>query len=283
MKKFWIVVTVLLAVGLCLALIGCDSYTKQDKYDNADAYHTGTQVYEGELVELNVDWILGQVNLVEDENATNITVVEENELSSRQKVHSLFENGVLNVKFWESGYRAKTEGKYKKVTITYPSVKRIYIKTISADVTGNELQAEKMNVETVSGDVTLASARINEIKAESVSGDVKTGVVVCETIERKTVSGETEIVSLNGNKATFESVSGDVKIPTCTVETLSHKTTSGNCTVGVIAVSTLTYESVSGDLDATLPVLGATVTYKTTSGDLNTTLSYARTDNTTMF
>ena len=284
MKKAWIVVGAMLVVCLCvLMLVGCDSYTKQEKYDNAEAYSTGTQVYEGELTELNVDWILGQINLVEDENATNITVVEENELPSKQKVHSLFSDGVLNVKFWESGYRAKIEGKYKKVTITYPSVTRIRINTVSADVTGNALQAESLDVETISGDVTLSSARIGSIRVKSVSGDVKTGAIVGQTFKRETVSGESEIATLNTRTATFESVSGDVKIPACTVETFSHETTSGDCTLGLVAASTVAFKSVSGDLDATLPLVGATVTFRTTSGDLNTTNSYARSGNTYTF
>ena len=76
---------------------GCVNYVTQQRYANAEKYVVGDQTYEETVTSLNVEWLCGTLTLIEDENATAVTLKETGENIGYVQLVAI-EDG------WEIGY-----------------------------------------------------------------------------------------------------------------------------------------------------------------------------------
>ncbi len=126
------------------------------------------------------------------------------------------------------------------------------VQGVSADISVEGLESERLILESVSGDIEV-SAQTQVLEAESISGDVTfvghtlrasvesvSGEITLQGVEGEfkatTVSGDLQLSGTNINRGRFETVSGDLEIELDLTE-------SGR----------LKAESMSGDLKLLLP------------------------------
>ena len=215
---------------LGLSLTSCTYY---GTYADAEKYLAGDQTYTGELKELDIDWVSGQVTLVEDTTSAEIKITEESdvELVEAEKVHSYFNEGILKIKYWESGHKSHSfVSRNKHIYVTYPSL-------------------EKLTVDLTSGKFDSKKVTASEIKVNLTSGSVDLDEVVCETMVTNITSG-------------------NVNIDKITCNTYENNLTSGSVTIGASTANEMKFSVTSGKVDLTIPDNGATISFTKTSGSI---------------
>lgn len=217
---------------LGLSLTSCTNY---GTYADADKYLVGDQTYTGVLKELDIDWVSGQVTLIEDTTSAEIKIVEESdvELIEAEKVHSYFNEGTLKIKYWESGHTSHYSfiTRNKHIYVTYPAL-------------------EKLTVDLTSGKFDSKKVTASDIKVNLTSGSVDLDEVVCESM-------------------TTNVTSGNVNIDKITCNTYEANLTSGSVTIGASIANEMTFGVTSGKVDLAIPESGATVSFTKTSGSLH--------------
>ena len=253
MKKLFCLLTVaMMAVTACFGLCACMGYRTVAEYEDADKYLAGPQTYDvADLDELYIDWPAGQVVLVEDPNATSVMVAEENNLSEKKKVHSYLKDGVLNVKFWQSGLRSVAKETDKVLTITYRSVRNLSVQSSSATVRAATLDVERVTFEMTSGDVEIGNVTCNTIVCEMTSGDMDFKEIVCDKFTCKMTSGELNVKQIAAESSVeFSMSSGEAKFSEILAKNTSVAQTSGNITISAADVEAFSSRSTSGSLNA---------------------------------
>ncbi|MGN0797029.1 MAG: DUF4097 family beta strand repeat-containing protein [Christensenellales bacterium] len=247
MKKILTIVALVLII-VCVGLLSAcqlSSTVRCMEYANADNYLVGNQQYEGELTRILVNWYVGEVNFVQSDDNT-ISIVEDNELEDKQKVHSYFSDGVLRVEFWQSGLASKVNSKDKKVTITYPKCGDIELMSTSAKVTADKMYADNINIIMTSG-----YCSIGEINAKN--------------FDFTSTSGSIVVNKMNCTIADIGSTSGGCELNKVQVDTLNFASTSGSAYAEIDSAKVVKIGSTSGSVNLKLNV-GATISFSTTSG-----------------
>ena len=159
-------------------------------YENAEKYISGSQEYEGELKTLNVNWVSGTLTLVEDENATKISVVEDAQLDEGQRVYTYFHDNTLDVQYAASGYVGRIDSNQKNLVITYkPGLEKLNVSITSGLFKASTIHASDMKVSLTSGRVEVDSVEASTINASSTSGSVTLGSVKAEKLNSSFTSG----------------------------------------------------------------------------------------------
>ena len=216
-----------------LTLSGCG--VSGGIYPDGDKYLAGNQTYNENLTSLDVDWISGNLTLIEDENIEGVKIEEDTDLTKEsQWVHSYLNDGVLKIKFFASGYRLNTPLTFKKdLTITYkPTLKNIKIELTSGKCTASKLSAEKCII-----DITSGTALVDTIEADNI---------------------------------VIDQTSGRIEINHISAQELVSDMTSGTLKVGFSEIEKATFDMTSGSLNMTLPEDGGKVKVSKTSGSITT-------------
>ncbi len=250
MKKILIIAALVVTLACVGLLSGCQvpSAIRCMNYADADKYLVGNQQYEGELTSILVNWYVGEVNFVLSEDNT-ISIVEDNELEDKQKVHSYFSDGVLRVEFWQSGLADKVNSKDKKVTITYPKCGDIELMSTSAKVTADKMYADNVNIIMTSGYCSIGEINAKTFDFISTSGSIVVNKMNCTVVDIGSTSGGCEL-----NKVQ--------------VDTLNYTSTSGSAYVEIDSAKVVKIGSTSGSVNLKLNV-GATISFSTTSGSFS--------------
>ncbi len=145
------------------------------------------------------------------------------------------------------------------LTVLIPDEKildRLIINTASAEISVEDIKAQKTTLESISGSVTANKIRGSEMSLSSVSGSVKSVGVMYDDVSINNVSGNTDFL---GQCVDFDaqSVSGDI---TASLSDDARK---------------VDIETVSGGADVKLPkeIKGFTADFDTTSGNMENSFS----------
>ena len=223
---------------MSVSLSSCSFY---GVYADADKYLVGSQDYEGELKDLDIDWVSGSVALIEDSSASKISIKEENELPDEQRVHSYFHDGTLNIKYWASGYRNFSfRTPIKNLVVTYPSLENIKVNITSGVLVSESLTAKSATFRLTSGKIVLKAIKADSLKANMTSGT-------------------TEIDDLDVKEGSFGCTSGTYLIKKSQAESLS-------------------FDMTSGKIDLAIPENGATIDFHKTSGSYHSDKEYTTVD-----
>ncbi len=223
------------------------------KYKNAEKYQIGNVGYNASgLIQIDVDWLCGSIEIVtaaesNGQFASSEILIEENgtaALSEAKKLRTLFENGVLKIRFCESGYKGNVSHGEKKLKITL-----IAVKTLS-----------EININSASAPILLSELSVQKVKIKTASGSAKIENCTMQNLSVKTASGTAHISNASGSTADIETASGNVEI------------------FG-FALSNTRIQTASGNIDLELgnteqPQNGARVTFVTASGKLNAKSNY---------
>ncbi len=113
---------------------------------------------------------------------------------------------------------------------------------------------KKLTVKTVSADVEVADHTYSALEVSTTSGDVRVGAVRAADFRMSTTSGDLRAARVNAQRADISSVSGDVEVTSMTGDT-SLRTTSGKASLAFEALSgRIDAGSVSGDITIALPL-----------------------------
>lgn len=276
MKRILVIICVVVVLSvLCFGLTACMGYTTQKCYDDADKYLVGSQTYDAtDFVRLNVDWTIGKVTFIEDDTLTCVTVEEENSLSNGKKVHSYYHDGVLDIRFWESGLRDYVSERDKHLTITFPYVRDIRVEMTSGDLVADKLTVESATIKMTSGDIDINMLQADSFTCHMTSGDLFVKEEVSKEITFEMTSGKGKFGSVQAEKVSISQTSGDIVIGDMATDTFFADGTSGDVEVAFSRVDKASFSMTSGDAEIKLPEGGATASVALTSGSLKTDLPY---------
>jgi len=217
----WSVVLVILS-GLFLSAIifkGDDSMFGFNtyRYDDADSYAVGAGQTTEDIVELDIDWIDGQVKMIPTDGDKVIISEDYQGKNEEHRLRWKVENGKLLIKYRASGSSFGISfNKGKNLTIEIPRsvwsrMKNVEISLVSAELIATEMAACEVDITSVSGDLML-SGSVGQLNIETVSGDVKIDGSV-ESLDLEGVSARVELSLMSQPKSLdIETVSGDVRI-----------------------------------------------------------------------
>lgn len=270
------IMATIMASSTCCLLCACTGYTSISRYDDADKYLVGSQTYENaDLDELRIDWPKGQIVLVEDPNATCVTVTEENDLDDKKKVHSYYHDGILNVEFWRSGLRSNVDEKDKHLTVTYRSVRNLVVNTASSTLKANVLHAENVDFKMTSGDIDVDRITCDRLTCEMTSGDIDVDKVDCDLFGLVMTSGDAHFAEITATNVSMSQSSGSITAHALNVDTFKSNSTSGELDASFVRADLIDVVLTSGSAVIGIPSGGATVDVASTSGSFRSDLTYS--------
>lgn len=213
-------------------------------YPDADKYLVGSKTYTETIQEITIDWISGNITLIEDNTMVGVEIVEETNLTKdEERVHTYVHDGILNVKYFASGY-TKSSLNYiqKDLFVTYkPSLSKLTINQISGNLV-----------------------------AESVN---------CDDFRLNMTSGNATIETINVARTTLNLTSGNLDFDHVIADQLDVSMTSGTLTMGMDTVGSVDIKMTSGNVYLTLPANGAQVTITKVSGTINANRTHTQAGN----
>lgn len=237
----------LFAVGM---LAGCSVGTGSYHYSNASKYTVGSaSVSAADINEISVDWISGDISVVEADTDRIAFAEETDETDSDYLLRYAVIKGELKIKFQKSGTKNK-DNFSKNLKVTVPrktALRELDIESVSGNVEVKDITATEMKIESVSGNIAVSGAAVTKMDFETVSGNIAIyhGGQRGE-LDLETVSGDVVLSFASPDfRVEYKTVSG--KVNNACGATLDRKTYSlGNATV------TGEVETVSGNLELRL-------------------------------
>lgn len=144
------------------------------------------------------------------------------------------------------------------------------IKTMSGDLTCQDIFARALTMESMSGDIELEQVSTEEGIVKTKSGDFELNGFDSKDLVIKTISGDISWKRSNVNESQVSTISGDVELKEIKANNLTVKTTSGDIELRSTEVSDTNLGSVSGDISGSF--FTEKIRAKTTSGDITLTL-----------
>lgn len=219
------------------------------EYDDPASYSAGGADIDAQSInEISVEWINGNVNVAYyDGNTINFS--ENKTADDEYAMRYIIEGTELKIEFCDSG---KIIGnKSKDLTVNIPRDKELgelEISSTNADVTINEVSANKLDVSTVSGNIT-ASGKYASVDTESTKGNININCTDAPSkIDANSVGGKITFTlpqDIDGFTVNYETVSGDIISDFDMIR--SGGTSRGTYTY-LDSFCTIDFESVGGDL-----------------------------------
>ena len=231
-----------------------------ETYINADKYVVGNQDYTQQASKIDIVWLNGNVNLVQDLTVSGVKIEESGDQSivlNKHRVHSYFnDEGELRIKYASSGCQFTTkemrnlEGKKDLTVIFNPtSLKEFFVDATTSNVESNGIISNYVHIHTTTGD----------FKADYI--------VAGQEFTTNIVTGNVEIKgSVSAKKAKLNTTSGNITLNAINVNEFESNITSGDQNLTFINDVDAKIKSTSGDMALTLPTNGGKVSIKHTTG-----------------
>lgn len=228
-------------------------------YDDAESYSVGNFSCPAREVEkVSVHWRTGGVELVQTDGELLNVAESGRDLPDNKKLHWLLKDGLLCIRFWESGCSAVVNGADKRLTVEIPQGISVGIVSASASVRAGNITLNDFECVCTSGSATIGNLTCESAKLVSTSGRIAAdGITAVEKIKVGSVSGKIEIGQIDAPSAELNSTSGSIEI------------SIGSC-------RELDIGTVSGAVDIASGGMGAAITYASTSGVIKIAQEYTR-------
>ncbi len=205
----------------------------------------------GEVENLNIQWIRGNVELRFTENdEVRITEFSSVPLEEREKTAITLEDGELSIAWGKDKIRQNIPYS-KHLLVELPQqcareMEDVEIKSISGTIRLNGLSADTVTLSQISGRIEVSNLRADDLKLSAVSGQITARDLQADDLDISGVSGEVEVTGFHADDAKLRIVEGALNA-------------SGDC-------DDLTLDSVSGQASATLNRLPEDASVHTVSG-----------------
>ena len=276
MRKTYVVVIVL-ACLLCV-LSGCSirkggisfgsTYTT---YKDANKYSVGSFSYQsGSVKKVCIDYVSGDVTLIQSSNRTLNVTEPVGKLSDDQKVHWYLDGNTLYIRFCKSGYIGTFPDNSKKISIEIPFGIELEVGITSGDVTfATDVEATEVSLGATSGDFKVKTIRTGNFQTGCTSGNIHIDALYATKASFGSTSGNTEVDLIQAETIKFGSTSGNTSLGNINAHEVSGAGTSGNIILSFGYCEKLEIGCTSGNVRIDkLPSNGAAITYDKTSGTL---------------
>ncbi len=237
-----------------LFLCSC-SLAVSDIYPNGDKYSCGDAVIEQIPREMKISWESGKVSVqYHDKNTVEVYEVSTAELSDRKKVHWLYEDGVLDIRFAASGESVINIKKELTVLVPYGTVfDKLSVFSSSAD-TDCEISAVSAELSSASGNIAANIPKADKCKFSTASGNVCATLANPKSVSADSSSGKIDVSLDSAEELKFDTASGKINVSLTSAEELKIESASGNVKVEVSKnLLAASLESASGDIELYIP------------------------------
>lgn len=226
----------LLAALLPAALAGCGEGEGEREiayptYEQAEDYVACSEFryISSKLQKIVIDWIDGEIHLVQGTSSTFAVRETSAGLSDGQKLHYFRDGGTLRIRYCASGYKGRIGGSEKHLTVEVPKSVSLEINCVSANIDCDSLTlGNRFDLKSVSGGVSLTGLDVPFAEVETVSGGI--------------FLSAPDITS----DLTLSSLSGEIRVDSLTAGYLDARTLSGEIFAEIANCRDLAAESVSG-------------------------------------
>ena len=288
MKKNSFLIVIVLICAVCV-LTGCFNgwfnISSYGTYKDANKYSVGSFSYSASSVDkVCIDYVSGDVTLVQSANRTMNVTENDRRLSDDQKVHWYLDGKTLYIRFCKSGYRGKFPNNSKKINIEIPFDIDLEVGITSGDVTfATDVEAKSVSLGATSGDFKVRTIRTGEFQMGCTSGSVSMDALYATKASFGSTSGNTNVNLIHAETVKVGSTSGNTVLGKIHVSDVNVAGTSGNITLGFEYCENLSIGCTSGNIRIEkLPSNGAAIKYEKTSGTLKAD-SYMVKDNRMVF
>lgn len=169
------IATVLVA-GISLATMSACNNVERFTYDDAGKYNVGAASVAGNVTDLEIDWVTGNVSVAYGD-VENVTFSEKSEetLTEENTVRYWLENSTLHIKYAKSGVKLTNENSPEKdLTVLLPEtlfLNGLEIEAVDANVVLTDINAGDVDIDNVSGNLDATFGKVREFSVSVVTGD----------------------------------------------------------------------------------------------------------------
>lgn len=179
-------------IVLMITITGCNKLKINANYVYDDTnYSVGNKAFGFNINTINIDWIAGNVYIIQSTN--NEIIIREDvdiEIEDIYKMHYLYDNGVLNIKYAGSMRNLNYNYKTKDLYLMLPNIaNEININSVSSDIQISMVSINDLEIDNVSGYINIEDATINNLEIDNVSGDIIIFDNYIKDLDIDTVSG----------------------------------------------------------------------------------------------
>lgn len=264
MRKFWIIVGIVLSTFLVIALLNILIMAAQNGFHFGKVERIPENIRKQEKIGLNeidkikLNFKASDVKIIiTDEPELKVIQYANKELEEKDLFYTSVSNNELVVK------ETKNSGIHFFLFNTNAVAYDIYIpKNYEGSIF----------VESVSGDIFIdEELKLNNVEIKNTSGDIIFNrVISANELKIKTVSGDIKLNDVNSNSLILESTSGDINAGR-TTNNVGAKSVSGDITINS-ASGRVSIETTSGDISGYNFIIKEKSNAKSVSGDIKISL-----------
>ena len=237
---------------------GAGDHLVGEEYPDAEKYQVGAFTYTADSVnDVEVYWRSGEVRIVESDSPQLSVRESGEELAEDIAMHSLLEDGILRIRFCQSGAEIYVNPSDKYLTLEVPKGIDLSIHTTAAVTRADTLEQNSILISVHSGDTQLGTVTAKEVDLSSSAGGIHADSIFVQ-------------------KLRCSASSGSVRLDSITADTAEIITSSGNVELTLLEAPTVMIRTSSGDVHAALAEGGALLAYTSGSGQLRTRTAYER-------
>jgi hypothetical protein len=198
-------------VSFLFVLTACTSAASYDKYDDAERYTIGSANVLAESIEtVEIDWINGSIE-IEQTAARSVNIIEEGSFEKEaERMRYYLDEGVLKVKYCESGFHGEIHPQNKNLRVEIPAGLALEIDSKGAEITIGVLDVTNLSIETETGNVMAERISSHKTELETKSGKVSIGELISKDFSVDCISGGASVARLSVDTLEAETVSGDL-------------------------------------------------------------------------
>ena len=161
--------------GIALAsMTACN--VERFTYEEAERYKAGSAKLTENVTELEIDWLLGNVNIAYgDVETVTFSETSEENLTVDMTMHYWLENSTLHIKYAKSGIKLTNKTQpAKDLTVLLPAalvLKELDLELVDANATLTDVNADEVEIENVAGKIDASFGSVREFSVSAVSGD----------------------------------------------------------------------------------------------------------------
>lgn len=277
---------VLLLCSLAIAMLsGCEfriSINTKDTltgetYPHAEQYGSGAVTYRADdITAVEVYWRSGEVEITESDRSELQVRESGGALPEDTAMHYLLEDGVLRIRFCQSGAKIQVNAADKHLSLEVPKGIELSIHTTSAPVSAENLNQNSILIAALSGQTELGTVMADTVDLSSSSGSIRADRVSAQSLQCSASSGAVDLGSVSAKTLDCGTSSGAVTMGSVISETANITASSGSVNLTLTEVPSAEICTSSGAVNLTLAKGGAEVLYTTASGKLHTARTYDR-------
>ncbi len=149
-----------------------------EEYPDAEKYQVGDFNYAADGVNyVEVYWRSGEVKIVESDRPQLSVRESGGELAEDIAMHSLLEDGILRIRFCQSGAEVYVNPSDKYLTLEVPKGIDLSIHTTAAVTRADTLEQNSILISAHSGDTQLGTVTAKEMDLSSSAGKIHRGSI----------------------------------------------------------------------------------------------------------